>query len=69
MTTVRTLSRVTIAGCLLAMVLPGGQAILVSEYGGMEGYTPGRLSLLVLDAEELSTGTRGLPWVPARGWC
>ena len=34
------------------VVLPGEHAILVSEYGGMEGGTPGRLSLLVLDTEE-----------------
>ena len=93
MTTLRTLSHVTVACSLVAMVapgaagqlapittceplgaakpicgfqnpedlvvLPGEQAILVSEYGGMEGYTPGRLSLLVLDAEERRELFRG----------
>ena len=93
MTTVRTLSRVSIAGLLFAVVLPGeagqlgpittceplgaarpicgfqnpedlvvlpgGQAILVSEYGGMEGDTPGSLSLLVLDTEERRELFRG----------
>lgn len=34
------------------VALPGGQAILVSEYGAMEGNRPGRLSLFVLDSEE-----------------
>jgi len=33
------------------VALPGGQAILVSEFGDMEGKRAGRLSLFVLDSE------------------
>lgn len=41
------------------VVLPGEQALLVSEYGGMEGHRPGWLSLFVLDTEERRVLFRG----------
>jgi len=34
------------------VALPGGEAVLVSEYGAMEGNRPGRLALLVIDTDE-----------------
>ena len=39
--------------------MPGGEAILVSEYGAMDGKTPGRLVLFKLDSEERSVLFRG----------
>ena len=41
------------------VALPGGEAILVSEYGGMEGHIPGALALLVLDTDERRDLFRG----------
>ena len=41
------------------VALPGGEAILVSEYGGMEGDVPGALALLPLDTEERRELFRG----------
>lgn len=41
------------------VALPGGEAILVSEYGGMEGDTPGGLALLVIESEERRELFRG----------
>ena len=41
------------------VALPGGEAILVSEYGGMEGHIPGALALLVLDTDERRELFRG----------
>ena len=41
------------------VALPGGEAILVSEYGGMEGDIPGALALLPLDTEERRELFRG----------
>ena len=41
------------------VALPGDEAILVSEYGAMEGDTPGSLALLVLDTEERQELFRG----------
>ena len=41
------------------VALPGGEAILVSEFGAMEGDTPGGLALLVLDTEERRELFRG----------
>ena len=41
------------------VALPGGEAILVSEYGAMNGATPGALALLVLDTEERRELFRG----------
>jgi hypothetical protein len=34
------------------VALPGGEAVLVSEYGAMEGNRPGRLALLVVATDE-----------------
>jgi hypothetical protein len=42
------------------VALPGGEAILVSEFGAMEGDTPGGLALLVLPTEERREPLRGL---------
>ena len=41
------------------VALPGGKAILVSEFGAMEGHMPGGLALLVLDTEERRELFRG----------
>ena len=41
------------------VALPDGEAILVSEFGAMEGNTPGGLALLVLDTEERRELFRG----------
>ena len=41
------------------VALPGGEAILVSEYGGMDGDVPGALALLLLDTEERREVFRG----------
>ena len=41
------------------VALPGGEAILVSEFGAMEGDTPGGLALLVLDTAERQELFRG----------
>ena len=41
------------------VALPGGEAILVSEFGAMEGDTPGGLALLVLDTERRRELFRG----------
>ena len=41
------------------VAMPGGEAILVSEYGAMDGKTPGRLVLFKLDSEERSVLFRG----------
>jgi sugar lactone lactonase YvrE len=41
------------------VALPGGEAILVSEYGALEGTRPGALALFVLDTEERRVLFRG----------
>ena len=41
------------------VALPGDEAILVSEYGGMEGHVPGALALLVLETDERRELFRG----------
>ena len=41
------------------VALPGGEAILVSEYGGMEGHVPGALALLVLQTDQRRELFRG----------
>ena len=41
------------------VALPGGEAILVSEYGGMEGHVPGALALLVLETDQRRELFRG----------
>lgn len=41
------------------VALPGGEAILVSEYGAMSGEKPGLLSLLTLEGEERRVLFRG----------
>ena len=41
------------------VALPGGEAILVSEYGGMEGRVPGALALLVLETDQRRELFRG----------
>jgi len=41
------------------VALPGGEAILVSEFGAMDGNTPGRLVLFTLDSEERRVLFRG----------
>lgn len=41
------------------VALPGGEAILVSEYGAMSGEKPGLLSLFTLDDEERKVLFRG----------
>jgi hypothetical protein len=41
------------------VALPGGEAILVSEYGAMEGDRPGDLALFVLETEERRVIFRG----------
>jgi hypothetical protein len=41
------------------VALPGGEAILVSEYGAMEGDRPGDLALFVLDSDERRVLFRG----------
>lgn len=41
------------------VALPGGQAILVSEYGAMEGNKPGQLSTLDLETEKREVIFRG----------
>ena len=41
------------------VALPGGGAILVSEYGGMEGRVPGALALLVLETDQRRELFRG----------
>jgi hypothetical protein len=50
--------------------LPGGAAILVSEYGGMLGEKPGSLALLVLRSEERRVLFRGgdASGAPVAGW-
>jgi hypothetical protein len=50
--------------------LPGGAAILVSEYGGMQGEKPGDLALLVLASDERRVLLRGVDPAtrPTRGW-
>lgn len=50
--------------------LPGGDAILVSEYGGMLGEKPGSLALLVLASDERRVLFRGgdAKAEPAAGW-
>ena len=51
--------------------LPGDDAILVSEYGGMLGEKPGSLALLVLDSDERRVIFRGgdaTTGKPAPGW-
>ena len=51
-------------------VLPGGAALLVSEYGGMQGEKPGDLALLVLASDERRVLFRGgdASGAPAAGW-
>lgn len=52
------------------VVLPGGRALLVSEYGGMDTGSPGRISRLDLASEAhqvLYTGSSSSP-SPAPGW-
>ena len=41
------------------VALPGGEAILVSEYGSMDGNKSGRLALFTLDSEERRVVFRG----------
>jgi hypothetical protein len=41
------------------VALPGDEAILVSEYGAMDGKKPGRLTLFTLDSEERRVLFRG----------
>ena len=41
------------------VALPGGEAIVVSEFGAMDGNTPGRLVLFTLDSEERRVLFRG----------
>lgn len=49
--------------------LPGGEALLVSEYGAMEGGKAGRLVLLTLASEERSVLYRGgAAAKPTAGW-
>jgi len=50
--------------------LPGGEAVLVSEYGGMLGEKPGDLALLALASDERRVLFRGgdASEVPADGW-
>ncbi len=49
--------------------LPGGEALLVSEYGAMEGDRAGGLALLVLDGSERRPLYRGgAPAAPTPGW-
>ncbi|MEJ2337375.1 MAG: hypothetical protein P8Y15_00655, partial [Gemmatimonadales bacterium] len=51
--------------------LPGGAAIVVSEYGGMLGEKPGDLALLVLEGDErrvLFRGGDATTQKPAEGW-
>lgn len=50
--------------------LPGGEALLVSEYGGLEGDEPGQLSLYVLATDERRELFRGgdMTRRPLRAW-